>query len=361
MAWHEISIEAQSRAISHVVIGHQTLAGWPWTSWIPKGSPVIIVADERVQPVAQSVQTRLGAEDVKTLLWTVTIPEQDKNLQTVNTLYQRMGESQVTRDTVVIAVGGGVLTDLVGYVAATYLRGLRWIAIPTTLLAQVDAAIGGKVAVNTAFGKNLVGAFHLPSIVGIDTAVLETLPLREWQAGVGEVLKSALIAGPPLSDALSSELPPLGTMNDWWAAVIGETAALKARIVSEDLYERNTRMFLNFGHTVAHALENYFGYGTLTHGEAVGLGTLVALDLSEKVLNMPRWVEEQARTWMARWTLPSRAPAFDSQKLMGIMAQDKKARAFGLQWVLLADIGKPQVVTSVPTDVVLDSLQVIQP
>ncbi len=357
---YEIAIESHSDNVSHVIIGDHTLPAWPWVSWVRPGSPVVVVADERIRGRADAILQGLEAAGFEAVLWVVSIPEQDKTLQTVESLYHSLGEHRVTRDTTVVAVGGGVLTDLVGYVAATYLRGLHWIAVPSTLLAQVDAAIGGKVAVNTSFGKNLVGAFHLPDVVAIDTDLLSTLPAREWQAGVGEVLKSALIAGPPLSEHLVGRLARLGAMDSWWAAVIGETAALKARIVSEDLYENGTRMFLNFGHTAAHALENYLGYGTLTHGEAVGLGTLVALKLSEEILGMPRLVELQARDWMAQWELPTRAPQFDSAALVGIMRQDKKARAFGLQWVLLSDLGQPQVVRGVPDALVVEALKVIQ-
>jgi 3-dehydroquinate synthase len=357
---YEIAIEADSHSTSAVVIDSGGAAHWSWSEWVPEGSRVVVVADPAVHSFTEAVLEGLNkAGIVYSVLW-MAIPETEKSLLTVEKLYRQLGERHVTRDSVIVAVGGGVLTDVVGYAAATYLRGLQWIAVPTTLLAQVDAAIGGKVAVNTEFGKNLVGAFHLPRIVAIDPGALATLPLREWQAGVGEVVKSALIAGPPLLDFLTRGCPPLGHMNTWWEEVISETAALKARIVSEDLYEHNARMFLNFGHTAGHALENFLGYGTLTHGEAVVLGCLVALNLSETILGLDPAVAEVMRDWMGRWDLPTVAPLFDPDALVNIMAQDKKARAYGLQWVLLENIGMPRVVRNVPPDAISAALKTIQ-
>ncbi|WP_028963095.1 3-dehydroquinate synthase [Sulfobacillus thermosulfidooxidans] len=356
-----IVIESQSYQKSEVMIGHETLSVWPWSSWLPENAPVVMVVDPKletqIEPLVSAIEKSRQAH------MTVvprTIAEHDKTLETVAALYRDFGKHRVTRDTVVVAVGGGVLTDLVGYVAATYLRGLRWIAVPTTLLAQVDAAIGGKVAVNTEFGKNLVGAFHLPAIVAIDTAMLSTLPLKEWRAGLGEVIKSALIAGGHLYESVQQKQEPLGDLTPWWAFVIAETAALKARIVQADLYEHNQRMFLNFGHTAGHALENYFGYGTLSHGEAVGLGTLVALSLSERVLGLRKAVREQVMGWLRQWGLPTKSQPFDPAKIYEIMAQDKKARAYGLQWVLLKDIGDPLVTRQVDSQQVMEALEEIQ-
>lgn len=356
----EIVIESRSSQESHVVIGHQMLGKWPWPTWLQQDIPVVVVVDPQVEQYLESLilTLRTGSRSVTVLSRTIT--EHDKTLETLAQLYRDFGEHRVTRDTVIIAVGGGVLTDLTGYAAASYLRGLRWIAVPTTLLAQVDAAIGGKVAVNTEFGKNLVGAFHLPEIVAVDTSLLCSLPLREWRAGLGEVIKSALIAGDALYEWVKDNREPLGEITPGWSAIIAETAALKARFVQMDLYEKNERMFLNFGHTVGHALENYFGYGTLSHGEAVGLGSLVALRLSERLFALDHAVRDEVKTWLIRWGLPVKAQPFDPAVLMNIMFQDKKARAFGLQWVLLKDIGRPAVVRNVDKDLVTEAFNVIQ-
>ncbi len=335
------------------------LEKWPWSTWLANQGSVMVVVDPPVKPYVERLLHRIGAESKTVTVLERSISERDKTLDTVAALYRDFGEERVTRDTLVLAVGGGVLTDLTGYVAATYLRGLRWIAVPTTLLAQVDAAIGGKVAVNTEFGKNLVGAFHLPEIVAIDPVLLASLPIKEWRAGFGEVIKSAVIAGGTLYDRVRHNLEPLGKMTSGWASIIGETARLKAQIVQMDLYEQDQRMFLNFGHTAGHALENYFGYGTLSHGEAVGLGCLVALRLSEILLGLERRVREEVESWLLRWGLPVNTTEFDSTALINIMRQDKKARAFGLQWVLLKGIGSPVVVRNVDAAVVREALDVI--
>lgn len=357
----EIRIESKSYQTSQVIIGHGVLETWPWANWISSQTPVVMVIDPNVEKPAQGlagmIQQTCGGSVTRL---SRSISEHGKTLEQVAVLYRALGELQVTRDTVVVAVGGGVLTDLVGYTAATYLRGLKWIAVPTTLLAQVDAAIGGKVAVNTEFGKNLVGAFHLPAVVAVDTTMLASLPLREWRAGVGEIIKSALIAGGDLYDSISEKRESIGQITPWWAALIAQTAAMKARVVQADLYEQNQRMFLNFGHTAGHALETYFGYGTLSHGEAVGLGTLVALRLSERVLDLNPSVRKQVIEWLTQWGLPCRSQPFDPGEVLAIMAQDKKARATGLQWVLLKDIGYPVVTRDVDLSLILESLKEIQ-
>ncbi len=357
---YDIAIESDSHSVSTVIIGGGGARTWPWGEWL-QGRPVLMVADPAVRDFAQILlQGVQDGGEACAVVW-LQIPESEKSLATIERIYREMGTRHVTRDTVIVAVGGGVLTDVVGYAAATYLRGLPWIAVPTTLLGQVDAAIGGKVAVNTVFGKNLVGAFHLPQVVAIDPSALSSLPVREWRAGVGEVVKSALIAGGPLLEQLQGGCPALGTIDPWWDTVISQTAAMKAQIVSEDLHEQNVRMHLNFGHTAGHALENYFGYGTLTHGEAVGLGCLVALHLSETVLCLDPSVAKMMRQWMSRWELPTTAPRFDPDALVDIMAQDKKARAYGLQWVLLEKVAAPKVVRDLPVGAIAAALETIQP
>ncbi len=305
------------------------------------GLPVAIIGDPTVLPRFEPLVGRLADQGHSVTIHPLAIGEAKKDLATAAELYQWLGQQGVRRDTVVIAVGGGVLTDTVGYVAATYLRGLTWIAVPTTLLGQVDAAIGGKVAVNVPWGKNLVGAFHLSDMVLIDPEVLDTLPLREWQAGVGEVMKSALIAGGWLWDRLNNSAPPFGTAD--WDDLIRHTVEIKVNIVNADLEEHDQRMHLNFGHTVAHGLEQALGYGKLTHGEAVAMGCRVALSISENLLGLDpnvRWTVEQ---WMRVWELPLAVPDVDWDRVLAAMTQDKKARAHGLQWILLEQVGHPVI------------------
>lgn len=312
------------------------------------GGRRVLIADARLHAWVGSVAERVDADAV----YSVDVDESTKSLATVGRLYEWMGASGVTRDTTVVALGGGVTTDMVGFAAATYQRGLTWCAVPTSLLAQVDAAIGGKTGVNTPWGKNLVGAFHLPEVVVLDAAFLATLPRREWLAGLGEVLKSGLIRGGALYERLDGlRLPPEGPL-DAWRDIIFETAAIKTDIVNQDLYETGSRMFLNFGHTIGHALENVLGYGVLSHGEAVGLGSLAALELSQKLCGLAPAVEVRVRQWMLLWGLPTVMPPVDFDLLWSRLRQDKKARSDGLTWVLLEAPGAPRLVSNIDQNVV---------
>lgn len=334
----DMVIQSRQDTRSRVVIGGQ------WAELLASLGPrLLLVADARLDPWIEVVGPAIGAQSVLRL----PISEAQKTLATVQQVYAWLGGVGATRDTVVVAMGGGVLTDLVGYAAATYLRGITWAALPTSLLAQVDAAIGGKVGVNTDWGKNLVGAFHLPAVVAVDSQFLTTLPRREWRTGLGEVMKSALIHGGWLYERLGHlELPPPGEVGEW-EPVVAETASIKVEVVNRDLYEDGPRMFLNFGHTVGHALENLLGYGVLTHGEAVGLGSLVALRLSEEYLHLSPQVRETVRRWMASWGLPLTLRRVDFEELWERLTRDKKARVRGLTWVLLHEVGAPRLVQDV--------------
>lgn len=320
------------------------------------GGRRVLIADARLDAWIGLVAERIGADTV----YAADVDESKKSLDTVARLYDWMGTVGVTRDTSVVALGGGVTTDMVGFAAATYQRGLTWCAVPTSLLAQVDAAIGGKTGVNTHWGKNLVGAFHLPAVVVLDGAFLATLPRREWLAGLGEVMKSGLIRGGALYERLDGlRLPPEAPL-EAWRDIIFETAAIKTEIVSQDLYETGSRMFLNFGHTIGHALENLLGYGVLSHGEAVGLGSLAALELSEQLCGLDSAVQGQVRQWMTLWGLPTVMPPVDFDLLWTRLRQDKKARSDGLTWVLLEAPGAPRLIRNIPQNVVRGVISKLQ-
>lgn len=206
--------------------------------------------------------------------------ERAKNLSTVSRVHDALVRANADRSTVVIAVGGGVIGDLVGFAAATYLRGIRVVHVPTTLLAQVDSAIGGKTGVNHSLGKNLIGAFHAPSLVAADPAVLGTLPRREFRAGLYEVIKYGVIAEPSLLDRVRTTLPAIFDRRpEAVAPLVAESCRIKSRVVSADEREGGLRRILNFGHTIGHALEAATKYKRFRHGEAVGYGMLAALSL----------------------------------------------------------------------------------
>lgn len=252
----------------------------------------------------------------------------------------------IDRSTPVVALGGGVIGDLAGYAAASLLRGLPLVHVPTTLLAQVDSSIGGKTGVNHPAGKNLVGAFHQPRLVWSDPAVLTTLPRREWTSGAAEVVKHALIAGDPLYGLLKQNLHPfLEADSSIVPSVIHAAASVKARIVEIDERESGIRAFLNFGHTFGHALERELGYGTLTHGEAVAVGMRAALHVSKR--RRPDIAYDDALEMVDTIPVPPVPGTTGLDDLRSSMQFDKKARARTLRFVLLEEIGSPCVVDDV--------------
>ncbi len=333
------------------------LFGSSWSESVRDLGPRrLLIADASLAKWVTETAQETGAEAVLSL----PLGEAAKNLESVARVYAWLGEQKTTRDTVLVSMGGGVATDLLGFSAATYLRGIRWVAVSTTLLGQVDAAIGGKVGVNLPFGKNLVGAFHLPDIVVLDPRFLTTLPANEWRTGLGEIIKSALIAGDPLYRQVG-QLPMPGPQTlDVWQPVIREAAMLKVSIVNQDPFESGPRMFLNFGHTIAHALENLWGYGVVSHGEAVSLGTLAALRLSERVLGLDPAVRAHVEEWVRQWGLPLTLPrTVDFDALWERLHRDKKARAHGLTWVLLKQPGSPELVSGVERELVYEAFRSI--
>ncbi|CAB1128926.1 3-dehydroquinate synthase [Candidatus Hydrogenisulfobacillus filiaventi] len=332
-----------------------------------QGRPVAVVADTHTLPMAERVTAGLAAvAEVRT---TAVIPagEPSKTWAQAGEVLRQLARAALPRDGVVLAVGGGVVTDLAGFVAATYLRGVRWVAVPTTLLAQVDAAVGGKTAVDLPEGKNLAGAFFLPELVLAAPAWLATLPVAEWRSGLGEVVKSALIAKSGLWNTLRAGLPEPGRELERWTPIIAGTIAVKAAVVAADPHEGGPRMALNFGHTLGHALETLIGYGRISHGEAVGLGSLVALYLSEQLWGLDPAVQAEVRHWLQAWGMPVRldpaqaAAVADRAALAAVLNRDKKARAFGLQWTLLRAAGEPVISRDVPWELVWEAVETILP
>jgi 3-dehydroquinate synthase len=262
----------------------------------------------------------------------------------------------------VIAIGGGTVTDLAGFVAATYLRGLRWCAMPTTLLAAVDAAVGGKTAINLHAGKNLVGVFHHPALVAIEPAAFGTLDPRDLAAGLGEALKTALVADPALFAYLERELTrALAADPGVLATIVAHCVSAKARVVAGDERERDERAgggraALNFGHTIGHALEKTCGYGALRHGEAVVLGMRAALALSRE-RGLPAALADRIDAAVA--AIPTPHPALDADAVVAATASDKKRKAGRLRFILIRDIAAPYIVDDVSEAAVRNALAAI--
>ena len=315
--------------------------------------PVRIVTDETVAELHLETLVEALAADGRSVE-TVSVPagEASKSLRQYEAVAEWALASGIHRQTPVLALGGGVVGDLAGFVAATLLRGLPLVHLPTTTISQIDSAIGGKTGLNTDAGKNLLGAIHAPHLVLADPAALATLPQRDFLSGLAEAVKHALIRDPDLADRLDRQWPALTAREPATvAALVRDAAAVKAQVVEADEHEAGDRAVLNFGHTFGHALEREAGYGTLTHGEAVALGMRAALHLSSS-LRMGRVAGPLAGRFQAADRLVARlappAPPLDPEPLTAAMATDKKRTADGLRFVVLDDVGEARLASDVP-------------
>lgn len=281
----------------------------------------------------------------------VTIPdgEQHKSLATVAGLYSEFVRLGLDRSSTVIALGGGVVGDAVGFAAATYMRGVRFVQMPTSLLAMVDSSVGGKVGVDLPEGKNLVGAFKQPDLVLIDPAVLATLPDVEWRNGMAEVLKHGFIADPGL---LEAELHTLENTE----ALVRRAVQVKVDVVQRDPYERGERAHLNLGHTFAHAIEQVSGYA-IPHGQAVGVGLLAAATLSHRLGLCDASVVEQAAAVLTQAGLPRQVEGLAASALWEAMKTDKKWQGGRSRFVLLRGIGEPCIMKDIERDDVIAVLR----
>jgi 3-dehydroquinate synthetase len=267
------------------------------------------------------------------------VSEETKRLSEVEAMCEALAERSVQRDGFVVALGGGVLTDLAGLAAALYLRGVPWVSLPSTLLAQVDAGLGGKTGANLRAGKNLAGAFHQPRLVVCDTDLLATLPPRERWSGLAEVVKCALLEGGDFFDRCEASLDRAAEGDPVALAPLVEGALrLKARIVEEDEREGAKRAFLNLGHTVGHALEAATSYVRFTHGEAVALGLRGMLELCP---SMPELQRAKKLVERLRVAVPAALDPREREAALAAMSRDKKARAGKLRFVVLERLGEP--------------------
>jgi 3-dehydroquinate synthase len=300
------------------------------------------------------------------LIFEVPDGETYKTLETAAGLYERFAGAKLARDEPVIALGGGVIGDMAGFVAATWLRGVPFVQIPTSLLAMVDASVGGKVAVDLPQGKNLVGAFKQPELVLIDPALLTTLPEAELRSGMAELLKAGVIGDPLLFEQLARSTGEQETHHaprtthhtkpePDFVEMIAAAVRVKARIVERDPFEAGDRAWLNLGHTFGHSLELLSGY-TLRHGEAVAIGMVAAAGLSASLGYCDAFLPARIRAAVEGLGLPTRY-AFDPATALAAMGADKKRRGRTLRFVLIRQIGKVEVIENVPEATILDALE----
>lgn len=281
-----------------------------------------------------------------------------KNLQAAKRIYAMLHERAVDRRTLIVAVGGGVIGDVGGFVAATYLRGLDYIQVPTTLLAQVDSSVGGKVGVNYKDGKNLIGAFYQPRLVAIDPSTLSSLPFRERRSGLAEIVKYGAIADSGFFEAVSREIAGLLRLSsDYLETAIARSCRIKADVVEKDERDEGLRAILNFGHTVGHALEALTNYRVYRHGEAIAIGMVSACLIGEEMGVTDKSVTEAVKDALIRSGFPIH---FDERlypnDVIRLMALDKKSVGGSVRFVLLERLGKATVGHRVPEDVIRGAL-----
>jgi 3-dehydroquinate synthase len=270
-------------------------------------------------------------------------------------LYQKALEWGVDRRTIVLALGGGVVGDTAGFLAATLLRGLPWIQLPTTLLAQVDSSVGGKVGINHPLGKNMIGAFHQPALVLAELKTLKTLPARELRAGMAEVVKYGVIADADFFVWLEDKGERMVQLEDWELVeqAVAVSCAIKSRVVGQDEREAGLRAILNFGHTVGHGIEMAAGYGRFRHGEAVSIGMVVAAEIARLMGLAPSPVRSRLESLLSRLGLPYQPPSdLDFEVIQQAIQRDKKNQAGSITMVLPVELGQVQCVKPVRPEVI---------
>ena len=321
----------------------------------PDVSHVVLMTDHHVEPLyAETVAESVTAEQIALDMLVVEAGEESKSLATASAIWEKLLELNATRKTVVVAVGGGVVGDLAGFIASTYLRGLRFFQIPTTLLAQVDSSVGGKVGINLPEAKNMIGAFHQPIGVLIDTRTLKTLDLDQYRSGVGEILKYAVSLDAQLRRNLEKNHEKINRRNtQFLSEIIMTCCRIKADIVQAD--ERETtglRAKLNYGHTFAHAYEKAAGYGVIPHGIAVAAGCVDAAKLALLLGRVDRNFLETQIEMNSMLDLPDHLEFDHPEELIPIMTHDKKNTGSGLNFVLPRSLGDCELVENVPIDLV---------
>jgi len=307
-----------------------------------KRKQVAIVSNTTVAPLyMQAIAQPLRDAGVSVIEIILPDGEAHKNNQTLQIIYDHLLQNRCERNTTLIALGGGVIGDLTGYAAATYLRGVPFIQVPTTLLSQVDSSVGGKTGINHPLGKNMIGAFYQPKLVLADIGTLKTLPQRELSAGVAEVIKYGLIRDADFFDWLETNMSALMALD---TAVVSyavyRSCQNKAEVVVADEHEQGERALLNLGHTFGHAIENAMGYGVWLHGEAVATGTVMAADLSLRMGWLSVAQIARIKTIMQAAKLPIDAPDLGADEYLRLMQLDKKVADGRIRLILQQDIGK---------------------
>jgi 3-dehydroquinate synthase len=320
------------------------------------GSKQMIVTSKTVWDLyGKTVRGSLEASGFDVAVTQVSDDEEAKSLQSLTTIYDRLLENEFDRSSGIVALGGGVVGDVSGFAAATFMRGIRFVQVPTTLLSQVDSSIGGKTGVNHPKGKNLIGAFHQPSLVWTDTSTLSSLPKREIRSGLGEIIKYSIIADPALFKLLYENAPSFTSIpRDTLVEIISRCCSIKAHIVEEDETEQGLRSILNYGHTIGHALETLSAYAHFTHGEAIAIGMNAAAQISLQVGCTDGDMVQSQEDLIRRTGLPTCMPQpIDANEILRQLKSDKKRVGDRVRWVLPRKVGEVFLSDKVSPDAVL--------
>jgi 3-dehydroquinate synthase len=327
--------------------------GWPAQSWG-------LVADRKVWEVwSKDLLSCLDAAHIEVRVLELDGGETAKDLTTLRRIYDHLLSQKIRRDGTLAVFGGGVLGDLAGFAAATWLRGIRLVQIPTTLMSQVDSSVGGKNGLNFGQYKNLIGSYHQPDAVLISPEWLNSLPPRDFASGLAEVMKCGIIRDPELLRLLEEEDPVRLSRSAGLEEVVARALVVKARIVEQDERELGLRRLLNFGHTVGHALESATGFERLLHGEAVALGLIAGLHLSVAVCGLDPQELERMEELLRRYGLPVRIGSLDPEAILSRLDMDKKTRSGQQVWVLTERLGTATVASQVSYEKVRNAVEYI--
>ena len=342
------TITVRGPAAYDVVVGSGLLGRVP--AMLPDVARVLVVIDERIADRGHAVSAVLRGEGVDVAVRALPSGEQAKSLEIVASLWDELGMLRLSRSDAIVSVGGGATTDVAGFAAATWLRGVRVVHVPTTLLAMVDAAVGGKTGINTGSGKNLVGSFHPPAGVVVDLDMLATLPAAEWVNGLAEVIKAGFIADPVILDLVESDPAAAAVATGASSRELIERAIrMKAEVVSADLREAGLREVLNYGHTLAHAIERVENF-SIPHGHAVSIGMVFAAALSRLSGRLDEDTAARHAATLTSVGLPTTYRSHGFEELLEVMRVDKKARGATLRFVVLDGLAKPGILAGPDDD-----------
>ena len=316
-----------------------------WQQAVPAGGTVALVTNDVVGPLyASLVRGQLEAIGCQVVQIMLPDGEHFKDWQHLNLIFDGLMQHHIERSATLVALGGGVVGDMAGFAAACYQRGMRFVQIPTTLLAQVDSSVGGKTAINHPLGKNMIGAFYQPAAVLIDLELLDTLAPREFSAGLAEIIKYGCVLDAEFFEWLEKNMPLLKAREPQALThAVLRSCAIKARVVAADEREAGQRALLNFGHTFGHAIEAGLGFGTWLHGEAVGCGMVLAAELSSALGGIDAATVARIRRLVASADLPITPPSWPAKDYLGWMAHDKKSQSGRIRYVVMRGLGQGSI------------------